>query len=170
MKRSATFSDCRMKRYELVRDWSDEIGAPQTTALFVMLNPSKAGEVDDDPTVRKVVGFARRWGFGRAVVVNLIPDVATDPWQLPAWSGIDKENQLIIQAWLHLADISVVAWGSQPRVLCRTISLSEHIYNFHQFCGDTFCIGRTKNGSPLHPSRAPYTDTPEIYIKLEVKP
>src|SRR4051812_28327830 len=67
MERSATFSEDRSRRFELVRDWRDEIGAPQTTVLFGMLNPSKAGEHDDDPTVRKTIGFARRWGFGRVV-------------------------------------------------------------------------------------------------------
>lgn len=50
MIKSATFSEDRKRRFDLVRDWRDEIGAPDKTLLWGMLNPSRAGEVDDDPT------------------------------------------------------------------------------------------------------------------------
>lgn len=163
MIRNATFSEDRTRRFDLIRDWRDEIGAPGKTALFVMLNPSKAGEEQDDPTIRKVVGFGKRWGFGRVVVVNLIATVSTDPWALPPWEGLDIENISIIKAWLALVDLVVAAWGSQPRALCRTIALSEHIYQFRQIAEvPLYCIGTTKSGDPLHPSRAPYTEAPQL--------
>lgn len=164
MIRSATFSEDRLKRFDLVRDWRDEIGAQDKTALFAMLNPSKAGEKDDDPTVRKTVGFARRWGFGRVVLVNLNPIVSTDPWALPPWNGIDIENRAITQQWMGIADIVVAAWGSQPRAICRTICLPELVYLFRQIAPVLlYCIGTTRSGYPLHPSRAPYTDKPVLF-------
>ena len=166
MKRDALFSDDRSRRFELIRDWRDEIGAPGKTALFVMLNPSKAGEKDDDPTVRKVVGFARRWGYGRVVVVNLIAIVSTDPWKLPHWSGIDMENRAVVQGWLGAADLVVAAWGNQPNGVSRTIALPELIYSFRQSAPvRLYCIGTTKLGDPLHPSRAPYTTSPEVWAE-----
>lgn len=166
MIRGATFSEDRKRRFELVRDWRDEIGAPDKTMLVVGLNPSKAGENDDDPTVRKTVGFGRRWGFGRVVLVNLNPIVSTDPWALPPWSGIDMENLAIIQRWLKESALVVAAWGSQPRAICRTIALAELVYSLRAIAPVTlYCIGTTKNGDPLHPSRAPYTPNPEIWAE-----
>lgn len=164
MERSATFSEDRKRRFDLVRDWRDEIGASGKTLLVAMLNPSKAGERDDDPTVRKTVGFGRRWGFGRVVLVNLSAIVSTNPWGLPHWSGIDIQNHAIIQGWMGQADLVVVAWGSPPRALCRTIAFPELVYMFRQTAPvDLYCIGTTKNGDPLHPSRAPYTSAPVLW-------
>jgi hypothetical protein len=110
MTRAATFSEDRKRRFDLVRDWRDETGAPDKTMLFAMLNSSTAGEKDDDPSVRKTVGFGRRWGFGRAVIVNLNPIVSTDPWALPPFNGIDMENRTIVQQWMGEADLVVAAW------------------------------------------------------------
>lgn len=164
MKRSATFSADRKRRFDLVRDWRDEPGAPNKTALFVALNPSKAGETEDDPSVRKTVGFARRWGFGRVVLVNLNAIISTDPWGLPPWSGIDMLNRAIQQQWMGEADMVVAAWGDQPNAICRTIALPELVYIFRHIAPvPLYCIGTTKSGAPLHPSRAPYTDAPVLW-------
>jgi hypothetical protein len=165
MERDATFSEDGNRRFDLVRDWRDEIGAPNLTALFVLLNPSKAGKKDDDPTVRKVMGFCRRWGYGRSVIVNLIPIVSTDPWSLPPWKGIDSENSAFIQRWLEIADIVVAAWGTQPKSLARNIALAEHVYCFERMerTLPLYCIGMTINGCPRHPSRTSYTPSPEIW-------
>ncbi len=53
--KSATISDCGTYRYHLAREWST--GKP---ILFVMLNPSTADAGEDDPTIRKCLGFATR--------------------------------------------------------------------------------------------------------------
>lgn len=164
MKRSATFSEDRKRRFDLVRDWREEPEAPDKSALFGMLNPSKASEDEDDPTVRKVIGFGRRWGFGRIIVVNLNPIVSTDPWGLPPWTGIDIQNRAIQQQWMGEVDMVVAAWGSQPAAICQTIALPELIHLFRQTAPVAlFCIGKTRKGDPLHPSRAPYTDAPMLW-------
>lgn len=164
MKRSAIFSDDRKRRFELVRDWRDEIGAPDKTLVLVMLNPSKADDEKDDPTVRKGVGFARRWGFGRLVIVNLNPIVSTDPFGLPPWRGIDMENRAIQQQWMGEADMVVVAWGSPPKSVCRTIAFAELVYMFRQVATvPLYCIRVTIKGDPCHPSRATYTERPELW-------
>lgn len=111
-----------------------------------------------------LVGFGRRWGFGRVVLVNLNPIVSPDPWQLPPWSGIDMENRTITQGWIGEVDMVIAAWGSQPATVCRTIQLAELIYLFRQIAPvPLYCIGTTKNDAPLHPSRAPYTDAPQLW-------
>jgi len=39
--------------------------------LWCLLNPSTADHEADDPTIRRLTGFARRWDAGGIVVVNL---------------------------------------------------------------------------------------------------
>lgn len=166
MVRSALFSEGRTKRLQLIRDWGAELLSATKTVNFVMLNPSDADEAKDDPTVRKCIGFAKRWGFGRLVVTNLIATIATDPWKLPTWSGIDMLNRAVIQEWMGKADLIVAAWGSQPAGVCRTIALSEHILLLRQTAPvPLHCIGTTARGEPLHPSRAAYTNAPVLWAK-----
>lgn len=165
MIRSATFSEDRSKRWDLVRDWSTGLfGGTPYTLLLVMLNPSRAGEKDDDPTVRKGVGFGKRWGFSRMVACNLIATVSTDPSELPAFAGIDMENRAVLQRWMGEADMVVAAWGNQPKKVAEHIALAALIKIFLSTAPvPIHCIGTTKDGSPLHPSRAPYTDKPLLW-------
>ena len=59
MDRPALFSPCRTFRYRLGRRWSDG-----PVLAFIMLNPSRADEHIDDPSVRRCIGFAQRLGYG----------------------------------------------------------------------------------------------------------
>jgi hypothetical protein len=56
---NATISPCGKYRYWLERKWG-----PGTPQVFVMLNPSTADASEDDPTIRRCMGFARREGAG----------------------------------------------------------------------------------------------------------
>lgn len=180
MKRDAVFSEDRTRRYLLVRDWSTPLGALVTEAEdwrrracgtnnpranFIMLNPSDAGEVEDDPTIRKCVGFSKRWGFASMSVTNLIPIVSSDPWKLPPWRGFDLKNVEHILAAAEEANTVVVAWGSQPPGLERLLAISEYIQACHNLSDrfPLYCIGTTARGRPLHPSRAAYTAGPVLY-------
>ncbi|MFT6273779.1 MAG: hypothetical protein ACJA0F_002637, partial [Dinoroseobacter sp.] len=62
----ALYSDCERYRYALTRVW-----APGETALFVMLNPSTATEVQNDPTVERCERRSRALGFGGFRVTNI---------------------------------------------------------------------------------------------------
>ena len=63
----AVYSDCERYRYTLTRVWE-----PQGQRLsFVMLNPSTATEVQNDPTVERCERRARALGFGGFRVTNL---------------------------------------------------------------------------------------------------
>ena len=55
----AVYSDCERYRYLLTRVWG-----PGPKALFVMLNPSTATEVQNDPTVERCERRARALGYG----------------------------------------------------------------------------------------------------------
>jgi hypothetical protein len=130
-----------------------------------MLNPSDAGEDRDDPTSRKMVGVACRWGYNAAVGVNLTAEVSTDPWGLSRWRGMSPDNTRYQQKWIQAGAIIVAAWGSQPAGVARNIAMPELIHHFRGLAAgkDLYCIGITDGGSPRHPSRAPYTDSPVMW-------
>ena len=65
-------------RYRLWRSWDDR----HPGCTWVMLNPSTADALVDDPTIVRCVNFARAWGFGRIDVFNLYALRATDPREL----------------------------------------------------------------------------------------
>ncbi|MFZ9271622.1 MAG: DUF1643 domain-containing protein [Prochlorococcaceae cyanobacterium] len=72
---NAAFSPCGRYRWWLRRQWQ-----PQgPVLLFVGLNPSRADGQRDDPTLRRLVGFARQWGYGALEVVNLFGRISASP-------------------------------------------------------------------------------------------
>ena len=64
---NAVISDCGRYRYHLWREWD----ATLPTVIWILLNPSTADASVPDPTLKKCIGFAKRWGFGSVVVRNL---------------------------------------------------------------------------------------------------
>lgn len=153
MNRSAKISSDGRYRYKLIRQWGD--GIPLT---IVMLNPSTADAEHDDPTIRKCMGFARRWNNVGICVLNLYGFRATSPRDLfredhPIGPGNDIEIFSTIRAagkdGLHPV---LCAWGdnAEPervRNVMRIIQLSN---------GSPFCLGWTKRSQPMHPLYRPY--------------
>ncbi|MCP9881258.1 DUF1643 domain-containing protein [Cyanobium sp. Alchichica 3B3-8F6] len=72
---TATFSPCGQYRWWLERVW--EPAAPRL--IFIGLNPSRADGRRDDPTLRRLLGFARCWGYGALEVLNLFARVSPSP-------------------------------------------------------------------------------------------
>lgn len=54
-------------RYLLTREWDSQ----GKIVTFIMLNPSRADALLNDPTITRCLNFARSWGYGRLEVVNL---------------------------------------------------------------------------------------------------
>lgn len=111
--RSASFSVNKRHRLWLRREWS---AGPQFA--FVGLNPSIADHERDDPTIRRLVAFAKREGCGSLVVVNLFSVIATLPAALKHITGEERgggdENDGVIHAITHdtITRIVVVGWGT----------------------------------------------------------
>ena len=78
MHAQAAFSRCGRYRWWLGRRWRDD--AP--TLLFLGLNPSRADGRRDDPTLRRLIGFADGWGYGAIEVLNLFAWISADPAEL----------------------------------------------------------------------------------------
>lgn len=154
--RGADVSACGRYRYSLWRRWDPLL----PMACFVMLNPSTADASEDDPTIRKCIGFAKRWGAGGIRVVNLYPWRATNPRELSGGrevggehTGIVSNNDAAILAATCDAGWIVVAWGANhgpwPMQRARVLHLLRNCR--------VWCLGRTADGSPRHPLMLAYT-------------
>lgn len=142
--RSAVVSDDGVYRYRLERRW-----APGFTVCWVMLNPSTADADTDDPTLRRIVGFSRRMGFGRAVVVNLYAYRATDPREL--WRAADPvgpDNDRHIREVLA-GHVVVAAWGAhaKPGRIARFLAVHAQSPG----AGRLHALAVTASGQPRHP-------------------
>src|SRR5258708_6393268 len=57
VRTGADFSECRRWRYRLWRTWNPMLAR----AVFVLMNPSTADEIDDDATVTRCVERMKKW-------------------------------------------------------------------------------------------------------------
>lgn len=108
MRRSAHIDPTGRYRYSLRRIWALE--TPRLCC--VMLNPSTADATTDDPTLRRVIGFARSWGYGGVEVVNLFGLRSRDPRALrQAADPIGPGNPAAQRRALGRAGGVLLAWG-----------------------------------------------------------
>jgi hypothetical protein len=143
----AVLSDCQTYRYRLSRRWNDRLGR----VAFVMLNPSTADASNDDPTIRRCIGFAKLWGFGSIEVVNLYAFRSTDPAGLPTASdAIGSENDRHIEEACRTAGLIVCAWGTKGGMRAGTVALRLSRLGFAMKC-----LGKTQQGHPKHPLYVP---------------
>lgn len=142
MRGDAVFDDTGRYRYRLGRRWS-----PGARVAFVMLNPNAADATRDDPTIRRCVGFARRWGYGAVDVVNLFGLRARDPRALArAGDPIGPDNDRHLRAAVGRADLVVCAWGAAAIARSRSVELAALLT-----ASDPRCLGLTRAGAPRHP-------------------
>lgn len=155
---SATMSVCGKYRYLLERDWTDPDGpdiTPETDLLtFVMLNPSTADALHDDPTIRRCIGFAREWGYGGIAVVNLYALRSTDP---DALFGLDSEGPLNLDYVKDecLGRHVVLAWGAHKVVEQEWQVVEAVLARVRLGAVRIDCLGKTKAGHPKHPLYLP---------------
>lgn len=141
--RSAVFSEPdRRWRYELRRVWDEK-----PLCAFIGLNPSTADETHDDPTVRRCIGYAVRWGYGGLIMLNIFAYRSTDPRRLAeVLDPVGPRNDEFILSGVAEAEMTVAAWG---------------VYGNWQRRGDwvramlgdraLHALGLTKSGEPRHP-------------------
>jgi hypothetical protein len=148
---TATFSSCGLYRYELRRVWKSK----ERTMVFVGLNPSTADESTDDPTIRRILGFADDWGFGTLVMLNAFAFRATDPKALHVRAACGHEvigagnDAAIARAFeTNRAGKLVVGWGMHGALLDRGGHVAEMARTLH---GRPQCLGTTGSGQPKHP-------------------
>lgn len=149
---TAVFSACRRYRYLLWRRWGENWST--NYVLFVGLNPSRADETLDDPTIRRCLGFAKAWGYSGLCMANLFAYRATDPKQmLLAADPIGHDNDRYLQASAAQAAIVIAAWGNHGKHQGRHLQVQKMLTNLH-------CLTLTKAGMPSHP----------LYLPQSLKP
>lgn len=150
---NARFSRCRNYRYSLTRSWNEGSGK----AVFIGLNPSTADKLQDDPTIRRCVGFARSWGCASMEIVNLFAFCATKPEDLRlAEEPIGRYTDRGIANAIAEATLSIACWGNHGAFLAR----SEQILERHP---ELLCLGINASGMPKHPLYIKATQTPFAY-------
>jgi hypothetical protein len=145
-------------RYALRRVWDDSL----RSVLFVMMNPSTADQLDDDPTVAKCQRYARAWGYGTLLVGNTFAYRAThqkDLMQVADPVGPLNDEWLLKMA--AQAGIIVLAYGKPHKNLCQrgrdvTALLNGAGHELHvlKLCQD---------GTPSHPLYLRGTLQPSLF-------
>ena len=152
MNTTALLSEDKLYRYQLLRVWDETL----PRVLFVMLNPSTADATKDDPTIRRVISFAKSWGYGGVYVGNLFAFRSTDPKGLKyVKDPIGENNIQHIQAMVGLVDKIIYAWGNnqkEPKWLSELVPTP-------------YCIDISKKGVPKHPLYLKKDTQPNLYIR-----
>jgi hypothetical protein len=129
-----------------------------------MLNPNRADGVRDDPTIRRCIGFARAWGFGRLWVVNLFGYRARDPRDLRvAADPIGPDNDRHVVRAARRGTIVVAAWGNAGAFGGRD---REVIKLLRERARAIHCLGITRRGCPRHPLYLAQTVAPQPALSL----
>ncbi len=164
---TAQYSDCLLYRYSLKRVWE-----PSGERLhFVMLNPSTATEVQNDPTVERCERRARTLGYGAFCVTNIFAWRDTDPKKMRAATDpIGPHNDEAINKACDWANETIAAWGTHGAHMQRGLYVKKLLAGLNK---PIFHLGLSKDGHPKHPLYISYQHLPEpweIYLKNDRTP
>jgi hypothetical protein len=137
----ALFSPCHRWRYQLWRIW----GGSKNIICFIGLNPSTADEFQNDPTVRRAMGFARSFGGSGLLMCNAFAFRATLPRDMKVAEdpiGVDNDKWLVEAA--GRSSIVIAAWGVHGVFMGRGEQVKRLVPKLHH-------LGLTKAGDPKHP-------------------
>lgn len=159
---SAVYSDCETYRYSITRIWDE--AAPKL--MFVMLNPSKATEVDNDPTIERCERRARTLGFGGFRATNIFAYRATDPRDMRAAADPEgPDNILVLRDSIAWSDQTICAWGTHGAFRNQGPQIAEILRNFGK---PLYHLGLSKAGHPKHPLYIAYAQQPEIWHPVSI--
>ncbi len=136
-------------RYSLSRCWNLHRETPRV--CFIMLNPSTADALNDDPTITRCLDFAVRWGCRSLEVVNLFAHRATNPKELARQvDPVGHRNDEYIMAAIKRANLIVAAWGASGGKLLapRVVEVKKLLRKGGKL---VHCLGETGDGHPRHP-------------------
>jgi hypothetical protein len=141
MIREAEFSIDKKERYSLNREWDES----KNKILYIMLNPSLADDKNDDPTIRRLINFTKKFNSGGFLVGNIFTTITPNPKELDKSKGMSDKNFEELIKLINKVDQIVYAWGSsieEPQLLKKLVLNPK-------------CFGKNLNGTPKHPLYLP---------------
>jgi len=153
----AVYSDCERYRYSLTRVWG--LGAQRV--CFIMLNPSTATEMQNDPTVERCERRARALGFDGFAVANIFAYRATDPKVMRAVvDPVGPGNDVAILERADWAGAVICAWGTHGLYLGRGQAVEAELRGAGRPLQH---LGLTQGGQPRHPLYVGYDRQPQTW-------
>jgi hypothetical protein len=156
VKADAYVSNDKLYRYWLSRIWD----ATLPVVIFLCLNPSTADALKNDQTIHKVMRYAKAWGFGGVIMINLYAFRARKPnVMLSARDPVGPHNDRWLYLWWEQARRTgapiVCAWGNNAKS-DRVTS----VLRMARECGITLHVLKLGKTSPSHP----------LYLKGDLTP
>lgn len=151
--RITLFSDCDLYRYFLLIRW----GSGPTQAV-IGVNPSKADEFKNDPTIERTCRRVQAWGAGGLLMLNAFAWRSTDPKGMLCAEdpyGEWRDAQTLVDAIrLHGAhERPIAAWGENGKHLGRSYEIRKA---FAAAGIDLYALDFNKSGEAKHPLYCPY--------------
>ena len=141
MIREAKFCYTKKNRYFLKREWDRSKGL----LLYIMLNPSMADDKNDDPTIRRLINFTKKFNYGGFLVGNIFTKITPNPKEVDKSRGMTNKNFKELLKLINKVDEVVYAWGNstdEPKELKYLVKSPK-------------CFGKNFNGTPKHPLYLP---------------
>ena len=157
----AIFSGCGRYRYWL-RRIVDTSRPGHRSCVWIMLNPSTADATENDPTTRRCMAFARRWGYTDHVAVNLF--ALRSPYPKDLWADgvsdpVGPDNDTYLDDACEVANgsdgIIICAWGNDGSYMDRGKEVLGRIQH-HRL----HVVGMNQTGEPRFPLYLPNSTTP----------
>ena len=132
--------------------------------IVIGINHSPADKDKPDATMRRVMGFAERYGFDSFVMLNVYPLRATNPAALPQECDAELHTanirEIVNVVSSHPGASILLAYGGNinSRKYLRPC-LRDIVEAIKPYSPKYFQIGTALNrdGSPKHPLMAPYS-------------
>lgn len=163
--RKAVFSDDRHYRYHLhIPIDQGLLGGCNGAIAFLMLNPSTATELVNDPTIDRCYARAKAWHFAALQIINLFALRSTDPAALyahaagkgPEPTGGRMNDEAIVKVATG-CQMLVCGWGRHGSYLGRAAGVLSMLRTAG---AKPHYLRINDDGTPAHPLYLPYELSP----------
>jgi hypothetical protein len=155
LRLGAEFSADKKFRYRLWRIWREDL--PQVT--WILLNPSTADHLKDDPTIKRCIGFSMNMGYGGCEILNIFALRSTYPGTLlQVEDPVGPANDLTLLHRITINPLVICAWGRvHEKLAWRPASVMSLLKPFKPWL---HCLKTCADGSPAHP----------LYLSSKLRP
>ena len=141
----AIFDNPKNRRFILWRTWSIE----GPFLLFIGINPSTAGESENDPTISRLINVAKEWNYAGFFMINLFSWVSSKRNYKMTGEKIEEIENSYMEWAEKLADTIIFMWGNDGHKYPEIVEKMMSKFPI------SFCFGQNRNGQPSHPLYLP---------------